>query len=182
MSPAGLLGLGALCECGRRRWCAPSRRMTSRWNGGTGRLGTWCQLYTSHPMRPIGRSGLRVGPTLKIRRRRAQDVADTTDSLRAVACIFFVLRRFTTDSLMTTPTPPIPERHLALCRAIGALAKEHGLSQLTTTFTPPFDDEWRDAITMRWESGRHGDASGRVYIESTVRVHTALSENDQAHL
>ena len=123
-----------------------------------------------------------LGRTSRIRRRRAQDVADTTDSLRAVACIFFVLRRFTTDSLMTTPTPPIPERHLALCRAIGALAKEHGLSQLTTTFTPPFDDEWRDAITMRWESGRHGDASGRVYIESTVRVHTALSENDQAHL
>ncbi len=28
--------------------------------------------------------------TLRIRRRRAQDVADTTDSLRAVACIRFV--------------------------------------------------------------------------------------------
>ena len=27
--------------------------------------------------------------TLRIRRRRAQDVADTTDSLRAVACIRF---------------------------------------------------------------------------------------------
>ena len=28
--------------------------------------------------------------TSRIRRRRAQDVADTTDSLRAVACIRFV--------------------------------------------------------------------------------------------
>ena len=31
-----------------------------------------------------------VGRTSRIRRRRAQDVADTTDSLRAVACIRFV--------------------------------------------------------------------------------------------
>ncbi len=31
-----------------------------------------------------------AGLTLRIRRRRAQDVADTTDSLRAVACIRFV--------------------------------------------------------------------------------------------
>ena len=34
--------------------------------------------------------GLGVGRTPRIRRRRAQDVADTTDSLRAVACIRFV--------------------------------------------------------------------------------------------
>ncbi len=31
-----------------------------------------------------------LGRTLRIRRRRAQDVADTTDSLRALACIRFV--------------------------------------------------------------------------------------------
>ncbi len=31
-----------------------------------------------------------VGRTIRIRRRRAQDVADTTDCLRAVACIRFV--------------------------------------------------------------------------------------------
>ena len=36
------------------------------------------------------RMTLLVGRTLRIRRRRAQDVADTTDSLRAVACIRFV--------------------------------------------------------------------------------------------
>jgi hypothetical protein len=34
--------------------------------------------------------GLFLGRTSRIRRRRAQDVADTTDSLRAVACIRFV--------------------------------------------------------------------------------------------
>ncbi len=38
----------------------------------------------------IARVTLLVGRTLRIRRRRAQDVADTTDSLRAVACIRFV--------------------------------------------------------------------------------------------
>ena len=38
----------------------------------------------------MGRVTLLVGRTSRIRRRRAQDVADTTDSLRAVACIRFV--------------------------------------------------------------------------------------------
>jgi hypothetical protein len=35
-----------------------------------------------------------LGRTLRIRRRRAEDVADTTDSLRAVACIRFVRPAF----------------------------------------------------------------------------------------
>ena len=34
--------------------------------------------------------GLALGRTLRIRRRRAESVDDTTDSLRAVACIRFV--------------------------------------------------------------------------------------------
>ena len=33
---------------------------------------------------------IEVGRTSRIRRRRAQDVADTTDAIRAVACIRFV--------------------------------------------------------------------------------------------
>lgn len=37
---------------------------------------------------------LLLGRTTRIRRRRAEDVAETTDSLRAVACIRFVRRRW----------------------------------------------------------------------------------------
>ena len=46
---------------------------------------------SSDPGRPLL---LCSGRTPRIRRRRAQDVADTTDSLRAVACIRFVRPNF----------------------------------------------------------------------------------------
>ena len=44
----------------------------------------------SGPTFPLAKTG--AISTSRIRRRRAQDVADTTDSLRAVACIRFVER------------------------------------------------------------------------------------------
>jgi hypothetical protein len=93
---------------------------------------------------------------------------------------FTTTERKTEAALAAVPCSPIPERHLAFCRAVARLAREHGLNGLGVTFTPPFQDEWNDQISFRWEQGRHGESSGRIFIESTARVHTQISENDTA--
>ena len=85
----------------------------------------------------------------------------------------------TAEPLAPLTGSAIPERHLDFCRAVARLAKEHGLNRLTITFEPPFRDEWRDQIQATWEQGRHGEDAGRIFIQSTVRVHTQISPNDK---
>lgn len=68
----------------------------------------------------------------------------------------------------------IPEKHLEFCRAVAALAKAHGVRTFGLKFTPGFDDEWRDDISMNWRSGRHGDDEENVHVTSTVQVFTKL--------
>jgi hypothetical protein len=68
----------------------------------------------------------------------------------------------------------IPEKHLEFCRAVAALASAHGVDMFGLSFTPSFDDEWRDKITMNWSQGRHGDDAQKVHVSSTVQVITKL--------
>lgn len=75
---------------------------------------------------------------------------------------------------MTEDTTTIPANHIEFCRAVAKLAAAAGLTRLGMTFRPAFCDPWRDEVQMRWEDGRHGEDSGKVFITSTVQVHAKV--------
>lgn len=72
-----------------------------------------------------------------------------------------------------TTTTAIPEKQIEFCRAVAKLAAAYGLIRLGLTYQPSYD-EWSDKITLTWDTGRHGADSGRLYIASTVCVHTSV--------
>lgn len=66
----------------------------------------------------------------------------------------------------------IHEDHKAFARAVVALARTHGMTDLTLNFRFGFDKEIaaaqqgaHDPVTMSWCAGRHGD-DGRINLES----------------
>lgn len=68
----------------------------------------------------------------------------------------------------------IPQRYIDFCKAVGRLAREHKLRNLTMQFNPGFDDIWREQIEMSWASGRHYADAGKVSITSTRRLNTTV--------
>ena len=68
----------------------------------------------------------------------------------------------------------IPEKHLVFCREVAALAAAHCADKFNLTFTPSFDDDWQDEISMHWGQGRHGEDSHKTHVTSTVLVVTPL--------
>jgi len=75
-----------------------------------------------------------------------------------------------------TDKPVIPDHHIAFCKAIAKLCREYKMDRVGLNYRPPFQDTWRDEIQMVWEQGRHGEASDKLSITSTVRVHTTLDK------
>jgi len=72
---------------------------------------------------------------------------------------------------MTDTPHNIPEKHVEFCKAVSRLCKEHGIGNLSATYRPDWQDEWKSDIRLRWTQGRHGEDSGRVEIGSTIEVH-----------
>lgn len=68
----------------------------------------------------------------------------------------------------------IPENHQAFCKELAALARKHGLRELTVQYTPGFDDPWRHRISLRWDAGRHGEDENKIYITSQVDVNAKI--------
>ena len=69
----------------------------------------------------------------------------------------------------------IPEKHIQFCREVAALAEANGVEKFSLRFTPGFDDEWRDDISVNWSYGRHGDDARKVVVCSTVSVMVKLA-------
>jgi hypothetical protein len=74
----------------------------------------------------------------------------------------------------------IPKELQDICREFAEIARKHDLNHLHLTFSTPFQNPWQADITMQWESGRHGDASNRLYIRSEHRVHTTVTLKEDA--
>ena len=70
----------------------------------------------------------------------------------------------------------IPQKYIEFCKAVSALASSAGFERLGVTITPGFSSGWDDDIQLKWEPGRHGEDSNRLYITSTVRIHTKIVE------
>lgn len=68
----------------------------------------------------------------------------------------------------------IPQRYIDFCKAVGRLAREYELRDLTASFKPGFDDLWRERVEMSWASGRHFADAGKVAITSTRHLNTTV--------
>jgi hypothetical protein len=70
----------------------------------------------------------------------------------------------------------IPENHIAFCRAIARLCREHKMRRVGVNYSPGFDDAWGGDIAMSWEQGRHGEDAGKLSISSNVMAHVRLDD------
>ena len=74
-------------------------------------------------------------------------------------------------------TMEIPEKHIRFCQAIGRLAREYGLSELSGSF---HDMELSIAnvkmITFSWTSGRHNADTGNIGIHTEAWLTTRVDE------
>ena len=64
----------------------------------------------------------------------------------------------------------IPQEHIDFASKVCELAREAGFNKITLSVMPGWRSEWVGDVVTSWHQGRHGDASGRMFIESTVRV------------
>ncbi len=77
----------------------------------------------------------------------------------------------------------IPEQYIELCKEIGALAKKHGLSEISGKFDDssrygPKEKEketWNGSIQFSWSQGRHGAESDRIHLQSNMRLTTEIT-------
>lgn len=69
----------------------------------------------------------------------------------------------------------IPANHLAFCKAVARVCKEHGINNLSATYRPGWEDGWHADIRLRWTQGRHGADSDRVEIGSTIEVNVSAT-------
>ena len=73
----------------------------------------------------------------------------------------------------------IPEKHVEFCRWVGRMAKDAGLSNFRLQFRPNALDFFHDEINATWEAGRHGADADKLFIESTVRIHTTITAEEE---
>lgn len=64
----------------------------------------------------------------------------------------------------------IPERFVSFFRQVADLARANSLDKVSATLRPGWKDSWRGEVTMYWEQGRHGDASGTFRIATTTQL------------
>ena len=74
-----------------------------------------------------------------------------------------------------TESSVIPENHIAFCKAVAQLCRDHKMERVGLTYTPSFRDPWSDPIQMVWEQGRHGEDSDKLTITSTVQLRAVLN-------
>lgn len=67
---------------------------------------------------------------------------------------------------------PIEQRHVDFARALVALAREHGVRNLTADYYGggPLDNERWTKVHMSWALGRHGDRS-RISLRAEAIHH-----------
>ncbi len=70
----------------------------------------------------------------------------------------------------------IPENHIAFCREIARLCREHKMHRVGVTYSPNLDDPWPGNIAMSWEQGRHGEDAGKLSISSNVQAIARLDD------
>lgn len=68
----------------------------------------------------------------------------------------------------------IPDKFVELARKVASLAAEAQLNGIMVTIQPGYHDQWRDTITVYWDSGRHGDGRNNLVLSSTVMVSTQV--------
>lgn len=64
-------------------------------------------------------------------------------------------------------TISIPQTMQAFARELAALARKHGLREISGEFKPPFDAAWSTPIAFSWRQGRHGEDNRQVVLTSS---------------
>ena len=71
----------------------------------------------------------------------------------------------------------IPEKHIRFCQAVGRLAREFGLSELSGNFHDYLISNANiKMITFNWTSGRHNDSTGNIGIHAEAWLTTKVDE------
>ncbi len=71
----------------------------------------------------------------------------------------------------------IPQKYQDFCRAVGRLAREHGLSDFYGKFSPPtLATDWHNIIEFTWTQGRHGVDAANISITSQVWLSSKIDE------
>lgn len=68
----------------------------------------------------------------------------------------------------------LPTAAIEACKELALVAKKHNLNSFSATIKLPYEAGWNDDVTLRWESGRHGDDACRLDITSTVHIQEKL--------
>lgn len=68
----------------------------------------------------------------------------------------------------------IPEHHQVFCKAVARVAKEHGMDNLSGTYSPGWKDPWSAQIHFSWTQGRHGADSDKIFISSEMQVRAKI--------
>ena len=71
----------------------------------------------------------------------------------------------------------IPEKPIRFCQAVGRLAREYGLSQLSGSFHDfSLSNAGIKTITFVWTSGRHNVKAGNISIHAEAWLTTKVDE------
>jgi hypothetical protein len=73
----------------------------------------------------------------------------------------------------------IPDNHVAFCREVTRLAREHGYNNFNGSFDPGYKDPWQEKINFAWSQGRHGEDNNKIWINSTQNVHTKIDAPEE---
>lgn len=68
----------------------------------------------------------------------------------------------------------IPEDIQQICREIAQVARKHNLGSISGKLQPPYTNGWNREVSFIWESGRHGEDSGKISISSLLFVNTTI--------
>lgn len=79
---------------------------------------------------------------------------------------------------MASEETDIPQHYIDFCKAVGRLAKEYKLRNVTAKFNPGFDSPWREQIEMSWDSGRHYADVNKVHITSVRNLNTDIDTEE----
>lgn len=80
-----------------------------------------------------------------------------------------------------TTSISIPQTMQAFARELAALARKHGIREISGEFKPPFDTAWPVPIAFSWTQGRHGADSYQIVLTSsyTEYVRDVLTDENQ---
>lgn len=69
----------------------------------------------------------------------------------------------------------IPEPVQQFARELAALAKKHGLWEITGEFRGGADYGWNHPVNFRWQHGRHGAEADGIRLWSTIPTYVTVS-------